>query len=340
VVVQAGDKAFGKNSHMGSPSPITDGKMVIFFYGTGDLVAYDLEGKELWKRNLSEQHGKFAVMWGYGSSGLLYKDKLYIPVLQRDTQKYVPGADLSVKLDSYILALDPKTGKDLWKHIRPCDAVEETRESYATPIPLEGKDGTKLVMIGGDCVTAHNPDNGEEIWRFGGWNPTKINHVRLVPSVAVFEDLVYAATPKHLFPFFAIKDGGKGDVTKTNQAWVLDKSMSPDVCTPLLYKGLLYVLDGDGGKRTLTCMDPKTGEKKWSGQVPGKSTYWASATAADDKIYVINEASDVTIVATGGSEFKQLHTVNLGDTVCYSTIAVAQGRVFVRTGQNLYCFGK
>jgi len=219
--------------------------------------------------------------------------------------------------------------------------VQETRESYATPIPLEMKDHTEIVMVGGDSVSGHDPASGKELWRFGGWNPTKINHVRLVPSVATYENLVFVSTPKHLFPFFAVKAGGSGDVTNTHQAWALDKTISPDVCTPLVYKDLLYVLDGDSGKRMLHCIDPKTGTKKWEGQIPGaKSTFWTSPCAADDKIYVINEASEVSVIQAGGTEFKVLSMASMGDTICYSSIAIAQGQIFVRTGQNLHCFAK
>ncbi|HYG74482.1 MAG TPA: PQQ-binding-like beta-propeller repeat protein [Planctomycetota bacterium] len=342
VVAPSSDKPYGKNSNMASPSPITDGKSVIFLFGTGHLAAFDMDGKELWTRDLTKDHSKFAIMWGYGSSGMLYKDKLYIPVLQRDTNPYVPGADSGGKpIESFILCIDPKTGKELWKHVRPSDAVQETRESYATPIPLELKDRSELVMVGGDCVSGHDPETGKEYWRFGGWNPTKINHVRLVPSVTTWQDLVFVSTPKHLFPFFAVKAGGSGDVTNSHQAWSLDKSISPDVCTPLVYKDLLYVLDGDSGKRMLYCIDPKTGTKKWEGQIPGaKSTFWTSPTAADDKIYVINEASEVSVIQAGGSEFKVLNMTSMGDTICYSSIAIAQGQLFVRTGQNLHCFAK
>jgi len=328
----------GRNN-MASPSPITDGKLVIFFYGTGDLAAFDMDGKELWKRSLAKDFGKFAIMWGYGSSGLLYKDKLYIPVLQRDKNVYSPGADKTASVDSYLLAMDPKTGKDLWKVARACDGVEETREWYGTPMPLATKDRSELILIGGDNVTAHDPETGKELWRFGGWNPTKVNHVRLVPSAAAYDGLVYVATPKHMFPFFALKGGGSGDITSAGPAWTLDKGMSPDVCTPLVYKDLLYVFDGDGAKRMLRCIDPKTGALKWEGQIPGKVTFWASAHAADGKIYCIDEASNVTVAQAGPEGFKVLHTTNLGDTKCFASIAIAQKQIFIRTGENLYCIG-
>src|SRR4030095_11631364 len=81
-VIGSGDVTKGRGN-MASPSPVTDGKTVYALFGTGDLAAFDFEGKELGKRNLGADDGKFAIMWIYGSSPLLYKGKLYVQVLQR-----------------------------------------------------------------------------------------------------------------------------------------------------------------------------------------------------------------------------------------------------------------
>ena len=168
---------------------------------------------------------------------------------------------------------------------------------------------------------------------------SKRGDLRIVPSAVAAQGIVFASPPKHQQSFFAVKDGGKGDVTGTHLAWKLGKEVAPDVCTPLIHKNILYILDGDSAKRTLYCVDPKSGEKKWEGQLPGKSVYWASPTAADGRIYNINEAGDVS-VASAGNEFKILHTVNMGDGTCYSSIAIAQSQLFIRTGTKLFCIGK
>lgn len=340
VVATGQDKERGGNTNMAGCSAVTDGEVAIFLYGTGHLAAFDFSGKELWARDLAKDHGKFAVMWHYSSSPLLHKGKLYVPVLQRDKNVYGSAEDATKVCESYLLCVDPKTGKDLWKHIRPSDAAGETLESYCTPIPHTVNGREELVLVGGDYVTAHDPENGKEFWRFGSWNPTKVNHVRLVPSVATHDGIVYAATPKHMFPFFAIKAGGEGDVTKTHLAWELDKSVSPDVCTPLVYNNLLYILDGDSKSKRLHCVNPKTGAKIWDGQLPGIKTYWTSPTAADGKIFCINEDSELSVVQAGPEGFKILETVKLGDPKTYSSVTIAQKQVFVRTGTTLYCFGK
>ncbi|HEV7868516.1 MAG TPA: PQQ-binding-like beta-propeller repeat protein, partial [Chthoniobacteraceae bacterium] len=121
--VGTGDITKGKGN-MASPSPITDGKAVYALFGTGDLAALDFQGNVLWQRNLGNDYGKFSIMWIYGSSPLLYKDKLYLQVLQRTPvpPDYPNVNDGKTERDSYLLCLDPATGKDLWRQVRPTDA--------------------------------------------------------------------------------------------------------------------------------------------------------------------------------------------------------------------------
>jgi outer membrane protein assembly factor BamB len=341
VIATAADRKplNGPNNNMCAPSPVTDGKSAWFFYGTGDLAAFDFEGNQLWARNLQKDLGSFAVMWGYGSSPLLYKDKLYIIVLQCDKQNYVNGADRGKPRESFLLAVDPKTGKDLWKSARPSDALNESLESYATPIPCETSARAEILVLGGDCVTGHNPETGAEYWRCGGFNPAKQGDLRIVPSPVTAAGLVFVSPPKHRNAFFAVKAGGSGAIAQSDAAWKLGKEYAPDVCTPLVYKDMLYVLDGSPDKRNILCLDPKTGTQKWTGKIGGNATYWTSLTAADGKMYCINEAGEVVVLAAG-DEFKILATVPFGEGVCYSSIAIAQKQLFIRTGQNLYCIGK
>src|SRR5258706_8690358 len=118
-----------RQSNFASPSPATDGQRVIFFYATGDLVAFDLSGKKLWDRNIQKDYGEFAFLWTFSTSPVLYDGRLYMQVLQRD----VPVDGRRAKdgpNDSYLLALDPATGKELWRRVRPSEAVAESREGF------------------------------------------------------------------------------------------------------------------------------------------------------------------------------------------------------------------
>src|SRR6185436_4430349 len=100
-------------SNFSSPSPVTDGKIVVFYYGNGDLAAFDLAGKELWARNIQTDYGDFAFQRTYSASPMLFNGKLYIQVLQRDEPVHDKG---KMGGESYLLCLDPLNGKTLWRH--------------------------------------------------------------------------------------------------------------------------------------------------------------------------------------------------------------------------------
>jgi outer membrane protein assembly factor BamB len=177
-IAEGADITKGRGN-MASPSPVTDGKTVYALYGSGHLAAFDFSGKELWKRNLGADYGKFSIMWIYGASPLLFDGKLYVQVLQRTPapEEYPGLAGAGGDRESYLLALDPATGKTLWKHVRPTEARVESMESYGTPIPHFGADGkAQLLVIGGDCLTGHEPATGAELWRGYGFNRKRGEH--------------------------------------------------------------------------------------------------------------------------------------------------------------------
>jgi outer membrane protein assembly factor BamB len=323
-----------RRNNMASPSPITDGKSVWFYYGNGDLAAFDVDGNPLWSRNLQKDFGNFNYQWTYGSSPLLHEGRLYVQVLHRDVP--VQGPATGEKAESYLLAVDPQTGKDLWRHVRANNANAESKESYGTPMPLDGSPRDEVVLVGGDCVTGHDAKTGAELWRYGGWNPERIGHWRMVPSVVTAEGVVIACAPKG-GPVMAIKAGGEGDVSKSHELWKT-RSFSSDVCIPLYYKGQLYVLDGDSKK--LSCVELKTGKVKWSGSLGGGDVFRASPTGADGKIYCMNERGQVWVVSAD-EPFKILYKGDLGgaDWPTRSSIVAVDGAVLVRTSDTLYCFG-
>lgn len=320
------------NNNLASPSPVTDGERVIALFGTGDLVALDFQGNLLWSRNLGAESGKFSVMWLYGSSPLLHNGRLYVQVLQRNPPTYPYATDDKPARDSYLLCVDPRTGKDLWRHVRVTGAKDESMESYATPIPFRRGDGDELLVVGGDCVSSHRADTGAELWRCFGLNPDRGSWMRVVPSAAAFGDTVIACSPKR-GAIFGIRAGGKGDVSSSHIAWKVAEN-SPDVCTPAVYRDQAFILDGD--RKVLTKLNPKTGAVKWRGALPLDGVTRASPTAADGRIYCISENGSV-VIADAGDEFKVLATVAMGEGPCRSSIAVSGGRLFIRTAKNLYC---
>ena len=331
-VVAAGERQKGRNN-MASPSPVTDGQRVFILFGTGDLAAFDFSGKELWRRQLTKDFGPFAINWLYGSSPMLYRNHLYIQVIQSappNGNDY--GLEHAPGREAYLLFLEPVTGRNVWRHVRPTDAVAESQESYSTPIPWEGASGLEILVVGGDYVTAHSPATGDEIWRCGGLNVRGQRSWRIVPSPVAVEGMIIACGPKH-DPVLGIRDGGKGLVTDTRLAWQFNEFPS-DCVTPLVYHDNLYVLDGD--RQVMSCLDPKSGEKKWQGSLGVKEIFRASPTGADGRIYCLSEQG-TAIVLDAGEQFKIVSTISMGEGPARSSIAASHGQLFVRTAQHLYC---
>lgn len=328
-------------SNFASPSPVTDGKLVYFFYGTGDLAAFDFAGKKVWSRNLQDDYGQFAFLWTFSSSPTLYDGKLLLQVLQRNVPVQGRGRRDGPN-DSYLLALDPATGKELWKHIRPSEAREESREAFSTPIPFEYQGRRELLVAGGDYISGHDPKTGAELWHWGTWNPSRITHWRLVPSPVAGGGVVLACTPKQP-PIYAVKAGLKGSLSEKDHAWVSqDREVSTDVATPLFYKGKFYVLNGERQTKTISRVDPATGKVDWIGELGPRVKIESSPTGADDKIYFQNFRGEVFVVAAG-DEFKLLHSVAMGDDgddQLRASVAAVRDRLFLRTGTKLYCIGK
>lgn len=182
-------------SNFAAPSAATDGTLVVFFFSSGELAVFDLEGTKLWEKNIQRDYGEFAFLWTFSSSPLLYQGRLYLQVLQRNEPVDGRGRTDGPN-DSYLLALDPKTGRELWKRIRPSEARGESLEAFTTPIPFTHQGRTELLVAGGDCLTGHDPETGHELWRWGTWNSTRISHWRLVPSPVGTDGAIIVCAPK------------------------------------------------------------------------------------------------------------------------------------------------
>lgn len=320
-------------SNFASPSPVADANRVYFFYGNGTLVCYDHAGKQIWNKSITKEHGEFSFLWTFSTSPLLYDGRLYMQVLQRNSQV---GGRGKPNAESYLLAMDPATGKDLWKHVRPSEAVSESLESFTTPIPYEYKGRKEILIAGGDCITGHDAKNGNELWRWGTWNPNKIGHWRLVPSPVAGNGVVLACAPKGE-PIYAVKAGLSGTLTDNDLAWKSDPrtGVTSDVPTPLFYDGDFFVLSDV--KRSISRVVPQTGQVKWTVELPGRKKFEASPLGADGKVYVMNFAGDVTVLDAAKGEI--LNTVAMGepnDDATRSSIAAAGGHIFIRTNNKLF----
>ncbi|MDG2382635.1 MAG: PQQ-binding-like beta-propeller repeat protein [Pirellulaceae bacterium] len=327
-------------SNFAAPSPATNGEEVIFFYGTGDLVAFDFEGNQQWRRNLQKDYGAFTFLWTFSTSPLLYDGKLYMQVLQRDTA--VDGRGFTDrKNDSYLLAVDPATGKTLWRQVRPSEARSESLEAFSTPVPFEHNGRKEILVVGGDDVTGHDPETGKELWRWGTWNPDRIGHWRLVPSPVAGDGIILACAPKK-DPIYAVNAGGEGRLKDDDLAWVsrTHREISADVPTPAFAEGDFFILSDV--RNALSRVDPKSGKIHWSVSLPRGKKYEASPLVADGKVYLINFIGDVIVIdaASGKLISKISMDEPTDDDPVRSSIVAAHGQLFIRTSGKLYCIGK
>ncbi len=329
-------------SNFSAPSATTDGEVVIFFFGHGKMAAYDFSGRELWQKDIEKEFGEFAFQWTFSSSPVLHGDKVFLQVLQRDEPARGRGRDGA---ESFLLALDPKTGELIYRHVRPSDAQMESLESFATPLPITVEGREELVIAGGDVITGHDPDTGEELWRWGTWNEGhREPWWRLVPSPVYGNGVFLACAPKGA-PVFAVEAGLEGTHEgASGLAWSSDPTkeepVTSDVATPLFYEGRFYVVD-HGRTRALSCIEPSTGRVIYSEPLGSREKFEVSPTAGDGKIYLMNHLGDVFVVKAG-DEFELLHQAEMGESLknlSRASIAISQGNLFVRTDTTLYCIG-
>jgi outer membrane protein assembly factor BamB len=311
-----------RKQNMSTPSPVTDGTTVWVMTGTGILKAFDFKGTELWMRDVQKDYGRFGLNWGYASSPLLHQGALYIQVLH------------GMKTDdpSYLMKVDGKSGKTVWKVNRPTKAIEESPDAYTTPLLVRTGKTAEIAVTGGDIVTGHDPDTGKELWRANGLNPSNDPYYRIVASSIVAGDLIIAPTRNR--PMLALKPGGSGDVTQSHKAWSFD--LGPDVPSPVSDGKLVYVVRDNG---VVHALDLKTGAVVWGPQRLKTGAYSASPVLADGKLYVTSENEGMTSVFTAGPKFEVV-AENPLDDYCLASPAVSNGQIFIRTDKFLWAIGK
>jgi len=361
-------------NHPAAPSAVTDGTSVVFFFADYGLLAYDMNGKELWRKPL----GPFNNVYGMGASPVIIDD---LVVLNCDQNK-----------GSFIAAFDKKTGKERWRTSRP-----EAHSGHSTPIvyrPASG--GTQILVAGSFLLTAYDAKDGAKVWwvrglsfeiksvpviqgdtlyinGFGSPDNDPGRHVEVPPASEVFPkadangdgklsesefptphvkailqfiDLdgdklldreewdYYKATADSENGMLAIRLGGKGDTTESAVRWKYQRSV-PQLPSPLIYQNVLYMVN-DGG--IVTTLKPDTGEVIQQGRLKGAiDRYYASPVAADGKIFMASAKGQVVVLKPDGN-LDPVMVNDLQDDI-YATPALVDGRIYLRTRHTLYCFG-
>jgi outer membrane protein assembly factor BamB len=293
-----------------APTPVTDGTHVYaWFGGEGDgLYCYDFAGKLSWKTAV----GKIAnVGMGPGSSPVIYEN---VVILQCDEDE---------GKNSFIVALDKKSGKEVWKTPR------KVQISWSTPLIVKTAQRTELITSGNETVISYDPKTGKELWQAKGHGSNAI------PSPLAGHGMVFVYAGFPAKKTMAIKLGGAGDISETsNIVWRYEKGTAY-VPSSILYGDYIYLMSDRG---ILTCLDAKTGKLIYEGgRIPVPATFTASPVAFAGKIMLTSEDGD-TYVIKAGPKFEVIATNSIAEPV-YASPAISDGMIFIRGEKNLYCIG-
>jgi len=305
-----------KNSYA-SETPVTDGERIYAYFGNVGLFCYDMDGKQLWSTNWPPVKTRYG--WGSAASPVLHQGRLFL-VNDNDEK-------------SFLVALDARTGRQLWRVER------DEKTNWATPFIWQNEIRTELVSPGTKRVRSYDLD-GKLLWELGGMSSI------VIPTPCSKFGLLYVCSGyvgDKVRPVFAIKPGAAGDISlkageTSNQfiAWS-QPTAAPYNPSPLVYGDYFYVLFDFG---FLSCHDARTGKEVYGKQrirAEGNTSFTASPWATGGKIFALSEDGD-TFVFQAGPEYKLLHKNSL-DEMCMATPAVAGDRLLIRTLTKLYCLG-
>lgn len=310
----------GGEGNFAAPSPVTDGEHIWTFLGSGDLACHDFEGNPVWHTNIADRYGAFDLYFVMSTTPLVDKDRLYVQLIHSNAW--------------LVLALDKMTGDEIWQHQRESDATEECEHAYTSPILYRDSEREYLVVHGADYVTAHRLTDGQEIWRCGGLNPkASYNYsLRFVASPVAAEGLIVVPSAKN-GPVLGIDPAAQGDITDSKwQRWKLRQG-TPDVPSPLIYDGLVYLCRENGD---LICLDAETGKQLYRKQTH-RHRHRASPIYANGLIYLTSRDGVVTVVRTG-REFEVVASNTIDETIAASPV-LANGTLYLRSYEALYAIG-
>lgn len=327
--LKSGKRVWGRKVHEGVPksaihsknsfaseTPVTDGERVYCYFGNLGIFAFTLEGKPVWEKRFRPRQTSHG--WGTAASPVLHGERLY---LVNDNEE-----------DSWLLALDKRTGKEAWRVAR------EEKSNWATPYVWENSQRTEIITPGSDMTRSYDL-SGKLLWSY------REGMSRLTIAMPYADgDLLYVTSGfvnSPLKPIYAIRPGASGDITldrsETSSKYVVwcQWKAAPYNPSTLLYRDRLYVLLDRG---MLSALDPKSGRILYDRErIDGRHAFTSSPWAYNGRIYCLNEDGATTVFKVGDS-FKQLHTNRLAeDDMCLATPAIAGDRLLIRTSRRLYC---
>jgi outer membrane protein assembly factor BamB len=296
-------------------TPAASDKAVYAYFGAaGVLAAFDFDGQQLWSRSLGPQ--KMSNEFGTGSSVVLAGDQLLIQMYNDDS--------------AALISLDANSGKQQWR------AERDKGSAWSTPILWNNQGSAEVVTAGQGSVIAYDLALGQERWRVGGLDTS------FSCSIVADDKAVYfgTASPGSQAPIYAVAAGHTGDLSlgkgaKTNRAvmWSGIKS-GAGMPSPVVVGDYLYFFGS-----TATCYEKSTGKEVYRKRMPGGTLVAGCPVVSGDKIYMVNEAGQILILAAG-PEFNLLAELSTGnrDEVYWSTPVIVGDSFLVRSSDAVYCY--
>lgn len=299
-----------------STTPACDGDRVIVWHASAGLLCYDLDGKELWRRDL----GEFRHQWGHGTSPVLHGDHVLLHTGPGET--------------SFVAAFDRETGATVWRtdeppHLTP-DQVEKKRLAGSWHTPLVQRVGNRdLVLCGQPTrLVAYDAKDGSIAWECGGVSSSRGD---LTYSSPVIAGELCAIFGGYVGPMLGVRLDGTGDVTATHREWLHPESIT-NCASAVFENGAIFVPEMDGFVR---CLDPKDGTQHWRSRVTRGKT-WGSVLTTGNRLYLMGQNGTTTVFAPDREELVVLARNELGEDT-NSTPAAAGGELFLRTHEHLWC---
>ena len=291
-----------------APTPVSDGTLVYAYFGAEGLYTYDFQGNLKW----SWKTGGIASFGvGVGTSPVLYQGILIVQCDEDNGEK------------SFVVGLDRKTGKEVWRTPRNIEV------SWATPILVKSGGRDELVTAGSQAIIGYEPKSGRELWRMKGLASNA------VPSPVAGDGIVVVSAGYPVKIAVAVRPGGSGDVTETDRVlWKYDKGTAY-VPSPILVDGLVYLVTDKG---LISCLDAKTGKVHYEGgRPPAGASYMASPVAVAGHLLLSSMDGD-TVVLKAGTTHEIVRSNPLGEPIAASPAVVA-GRIYIRGEHHLFAIG-
>lgn len=302
------------------PTPATDGRHVLAFWGSNGLYCYDFDGNLLWDKQFGKMNaGPYnapELEWGFSSSPIIHDGKV---VLECD---YLGGG--------FIATYDIETGKEIWKVAR------DEESTWSTPTVFEKDGKTQIVVNGWKHMGGYDFETGKEIWRMsgGGDIPT--------PTPVIVNDLIYINNAHGRYsPIYAVKTEAVGDITLgeeelTNKyiVWSVKRG-GAYMQSPLIYGDYLYNLQTNG---FLTVFNAVTGEQMYKQSLDATGGYSASGIASGENVYFCAENGDVLVLKAGPEYIPVAHN-NMND-ILMATPAISKNVMYFRAQKSVIAIGK